>query len=146
MRFSRVRAGLRPSVLDAFKSFRVIFDYTREKATASIRPSATVPSSIQWSLQSGGGFPKRRGRELRLLRLQLFFNHRFHDGLQNLSRTACSISGFIFASHSGNQVIHAGSRRLRGLWHRGLYGFLNRVKTCSVGSMLLHECVASSAT
>ncbi len=43
MRFSRVTAGLGPPVLEQFRSFRVIFDYTRGKAVASIRLDMPLP-------------------------------------------------------------------------------------------------------
>jgi len=68
MRFSRVTAGLGPPVLEQFRSFRVIFDYTRGKAVASIRLDMRPPEETEF----GGallvnGSSKLRGRELRLL-------------------------------------------------------------------------------
>jgi len=68
MRFSRVTAGLGPPVLEQFRSFRVIFDYTRGKAVASIRLDMRLPEEIEF----GGallvnGSSNLQGRELRLL-------------------------------------------------------------------------------
>jgi hypothetical protein len=48
MCFSRVGAGLDPPVLEQFRSFRVIFDYTRGKAAASIRLDAPLPEEIEF--------------------------------------------------------------------------------------------------
>src|SRR5712664_476213 len=48
MRFSRVTAGLGPPVLEQFRSFRVIFDYTRGKAVASIRLDMPLPEEIEF--------------------------------------------------------------------------------------------------
>src|SRR6267143_3203402 len=47
------------------------------------------------------------GGELRLLRLHLFFDHRFHNGLQNLSRNRLQNLRTHPRKHFGHQVVHA---------------------------------------
>src|SRR5436309_3835069 len=64
---------------------RIIFDYTGQKEAPSNSLHDCRSSFHTKGL--GGNDPgnSRQSRELRFLRPQLFLDHRFHDGLQNLT-------------------------------------------------------------
>src|SRR5438552_5104809 len=56
------------------------------------------------------GVPMPRSGELRLLRLHLFLDHRFHNGLQNLTRNRLQNLGIQLCQYLSDEVIHARGR------------------------------------
>ena len=92
--------------------FRVIFDYTGAKPVASIRriqrhqmPLLLMNGKLEAICEVPGG-------ELRLLGLQLFLDHRFHDRLQDLSRHRLQNFGTHLGQDFGHEVVQV-SRWLR---------------------------------
>src|SRR5216683_2786276 len=72
------------------------------------------------------------GGELRLLRLHLFFDHRFHNGLQNLSRNRLQNLRTHPREYLGNELVHVAF----GLG--GLGGLVSRVEAFTGGLFLRH--------
>src|ERR1700731_222850 len=123
-----------PALLCQFESSRVIFDYTRGKVAASIRPGSAPRENVHFNehktrmdLRSYGG------SESRLLRFHLFLNHGRNDRLQDFSRDRLQNVGTQVREHFGNQVVHAALGRLR------LCGFVSCVEAFTGGLFLRRE-------